>query len=85
VMEGADAVVDVSNSPSWTREDVWNFFTTSTSNLLEAERAAGVGHHVALSIVGSERLPDNDYFRAKIAQEKLIEGGGVPYSLVHAT
>ncbi|WP_062351079.1 SDR family oxidoreductase [Herbidospora yilanensis] len=85
VMKGADAVVDVSNSPSWERDDVWNFFTTSTSNLLDAEKAAGVGHHVALSIVGSERLPDNDYFRAKIAQEKLIEGSGVPYSLVHAT
>ncbi|WP_066360414.1 SDR family oxidoreductase [Herbidospora mongoliensis] len=84
-LEGAQVVVDVSNSPSWERDAVWNFFTTSTSNVLAAEKKAGVGHHVAVSIVGSEKLPANDYFRAKIAQEELIEKSDVPYSLVHAT
>lgn len=84
-LTGAQVVVDVSNSPSWERDAVWNFFTTSTANILAAEKEAGVGHHVALSIVGSERLPKNDYFRAKIAQEEIIERSGVPYSLVHAT
>ncbi|TDC96656.1 SDR family oxidoreductase [Nonomuraea deserti] len=85
VLEGAQVVVDVSNSPSFEPAAVLNFFETSTRNLLAAEAAAGVGHHVALSIVGTERMPENGYFRAKIAQEQLIEKSGIPYSLVHAT
>ncbi|WP_406057108.1 SDR family oxidoreductase [Kribbella sp. NBC_00889] len=85
VLAGAAVVVDVSNSPSFEDTAVMKFFETSTSNLLEAEAAAGVGHHVAVSIVGTERLPTNGYFRAKIAQEQLIENGGIPFSLVHAT
>jgi uncharacterized protein YbjT (DUF2867 family) len=84
-LTGADVVVDVSNSPSFEPAAVMEFFTTSTGNVLAAEAEAGVGHHVALSIVGTERLPDNGYFAAKIAQEQLIEKSGVPYSLVHAT
>ncbi|HTQ18156.1 SDR family oxidoreductase [Mycobacterium sp.] len=82
---GAHVVVDVSNSPSWTDEDVMNFFTTSTRNLLEEERAAGVQHHVALSIVGADRAGESGYMRAKVAQEKLIEESGSPYSIVRAT
>ncbi|MFF1633269.1 SDR family oxidoreductase [Leifsonia sp. NPDC058248] len=82
---GADVVVDVSNSPSFADDDVLEFFTTSTTNLLAAERQAGVGHHVALSIVGAERLPNSGYLRAKVAQEKLIEDSGLPYSTVRAT
>ncbi|MFI9597432.1 SDR family oxidoreductase [Nonomuraea sp. NPDC052265] len=85
VLEGAQVVVDVSNSPSFERAAVLEFFETSTGNLLAAEAAAGVGHHVALSVVGTDRLPDNGYFAAKIAQERLIEKSGLPYSLVHAT
>jgi uncharacterized protein YbjT (DUF2867 family) len=85
VLTGADVVVDVSNSPSFEPAAVLEFFTTSTTNVLAAEKKAGVGHHVALSIVGTERLPDNGYFAAKIAQEGLITSSGVPYSLVHAT
>ncbi|TDC39805.1 SDR family oxidoreductase [Micromonospora sp. 15K316] len=84
-LTGASVVVDVSNSPSWEDNAVMEFFQTSTRNLLAAEAAAGVGHHVALSIVGTERLPENGYFRAKIAQEKLIEESSIPFSLVHAT
>ncbi|RKN33987.1 SDR family oxidoreductase [Micromonospora musae] len=84
-MTGASVVVDVSNSPSWEEHAVMEFFQTSTRNLLAAEAAAGVGHHVALSIVGTERLAANSYFRAKIAQEKLIEESSIPFSLVHAT
>ncbi|MFI9552879.1 SDR family oxidoreductase [Nonomuraea endophytica] len=84
-LEGAQVVVDVSNSPSFERAAVMEFFETSTGNLLAAEAAAGVGHHVALSVVGTERMPDNDYMAAKIAQEKLIEKSGIPFSLVHAT
>lgn len=84
-LAGADVVVDVTNSPSFEDAAVMDFFTTSTSHLLEAERAAGVGHHVALSIVGAERLPDSGYLRAKVAQEKLIVESGVPYSIVKAT
>jgi uncharacterized protein YbjT (DUF2867 family) len=83
--EGADVVVDVSNSPSFEDVAVLRFFETSTTNLLEAEAAAGVGHHVAMSVVGTERLSESGYFRAKIAQEKLIEASGIPYSIVHAT
>jgi uncharacterized protein YbjT (DUF2867 family) len=82
---GVDAVVDVSNSPSWADDDVLNFFTTSTRNLLEAERAAGVRNHVALSIVGADRASESGYMRAKIAQEKLIEESGSPYTIVRAT
>ena len=85
VLEGAEVVVDVSNSPSFEDEAVLAFFETSTRNLLEAERAAGVGHHVALSVVGTDRLSESGYFRAKIAQEKLIEESPIPYSIVHAT
>ena len=82
---GADVVVDVSNAPSFADYDVLEFFTTSTRNQLDAERKAGVKHHVALSIVGADRAPDSGYLRAKVAQEKLIQESGVPYSLVRAT
>ena len=82
---GADVVVDVSNSPSFADQAVLDFFTTSTTNLLAAERKAGVGHHVALSIVGVERPSDGGYFIAKAAQEKLIRESGQPFSIVHAT
>jgi uncharacterized protein YbjT (DUF2867 family) len=85
VLAGAQVVVDVSNSPSFERAAVLKFFETSTGNLLAAEAAAGVGHHVALSIVGTERMPENGYFAAKIVQEQLIEKSGIPFSLVHAT
>ena len=84
-LEGASVVVDVSNSPSFEDAAVLSFFETSTRNLLAAETAAGVGHHVALSIVGIDRSPDNGYFKAKIAQEKLIEAGPIPYSIVRST
>ncbi len=82
---GVHTVVDVSNSPSWADDDVLNFFTTSTRNLLDAERAAGVQHHVALSIVGADRAAESGYMRAKVAQEKLIMESGSPYSVVRAT
>ena len=85
VMDGADVVVDVSNSPSFEDAAVMEFFQTSTRNLLDAEAAAGVRHHVALSIVGSGRLPYSGYMRAKVAQEKLIRESSIPYSIVHAT
>ena len=85
VLVGANVVVDVSNSPSFADADVLEFFTTSTTNLLAAEREAGVTHHVALSIVGSDRLPDSGYLRAKVAQEQLIEASGLPYSIVRST
>ncbi len=84
-LTGADVVIDVSNSPSFEDAAVLEFFETSTGNLLAAEAAAGVGHHVALSVVGTERRPDIGYFRAKIAQEQLIEKSSIPFSLVHAT
>jgi uncharacterized protein YbjT (DUF2867 family) len=84
-LAGASVVVDVSNSPSFEDAAVLAFFETSTGNLLAAEAAAGVGHHVALSIVGTDRLPDSGYLRAKVAQERLIEGSSVPYSIVRAT
>lgn len=84
-LAGADVVVDVSNSPSWADAAVLEFFETSTRNLLAAERAAGVGHHVALSVVGADRLPDSGYMRAKVAQEELIKAGKVPYTVVRAT
>ncbi|MFG1960462.1 SDR family oxidoreductase [Nonomuraea sp. NPDC049028] len=85
VLTDAAVVVDVSNSPSFERAAVMEFFETSTRNLLAAEAAAGVDHHVALSVVGTERMPDNGYFAAKIAQEQLIEKSGIPFSIVHAT
>jgi uncharacterized protein YbjT (DUF2867 family) len=84
-LEGASVVVDVSNAPSFEEQAVLEFFQTSTRNLLAAEAAAGVGHHVALSVVGTERLAESGYFRAKIAQEKLIRDAPIPYSIVHAT
>jgi uncharacterized protein YbjT (DUF2867 family) len=84
-MNGASVVVDVSNSPSWEDTAVMNFFETSTRNLLASEAAAGVGHHVALSVVGTERLLESGYFRAKLAQENLIKASSIPYSIVRAT
>jgi uncharacterized protein YbjT (DUF2867 family) len=85
VMVGADVVVDVANAPAWDDEAVLKFFSTSTRNQLAAERAAGVGHHLALTIVGADRLPDSGYLRAKVAQEAEVESGGVPYTIVRAT
>src|ERR1700730_1438631 len=85
VLKGAAVMVDVSNSPSWEDAAVMNFFETSTRNLLKYEAAAGVKHHVALSVVGTDRLAESGYFRAKIAQEKLIKESSIPYSIVHAT
>lgn len=84
-LEGADAVVDVSNSPSFADEDVMRFFATSTENQVAAEKKAGVRHHVALSIVGCDRAPDSGYLRAKVAQEALVEKSDVAYSIVRAT
>ena len=84
-LTGASVVVDVSNSPSFAHDAVMTFFETSTRNLLAAEREAGVRHHVALSVVGTDRLPDSGYLRAKLAQEKLIAASSIPYSIVHAT
>jgi len=85
VLKGASVVVDVTNSPSWEDAAVMNFFTTSTRNLLTYEATAGVKHHVALSVVGTDQLSESGYFRAKIAQEKLIKESSIPYSIVHAT
>jgi len=85
VLKSASVVVDVSNSPSWEDAAVLNFFVTSTRNLLTNEAAAGVKHHVALSVVGTDRLSESGYFRAKIAQEKLIKESAVPYTIVRAT
>ena len=85
VLEGVQVVVDVSNAPDWEDDAVMNFFQTSSRNLLAADAAAGVGHHVALSVVGTERLAESGYFRAKIAQEELIRASSIPYSIVHAT
>jgi uncharacterized protein YbjT (DUF2867 family) len=85
VLQGASVVVDVSNSPSFEDAAVMEFFTTSTRNLLKAAGAAGVTHYVALSVVGTERLSESGYFRAKTAQEQLIKESSIPYSIVHAT
>jgi len=85
VLQGASVVVDVSNSPSFEEKAVMDFFTTSTRNLLKYAIAAGVKHYVALSVVGTERIPGSPYLRAKNAQETLIKAGGIPYSIVHAT
>jgi uncharacterized protein YbjT (DUF2867 family) len=85
VMAATQVVIDLSNSPSFEDKAVLEFFETSGRNLLAAEKAAGVRHHVALSIVGTDRTPDNGYFRAKVAQEKLIVASGAPYTIVRAT
>ena len=82
---GAQVVIDLANSPSFEDKAVMEFFETSGRNLLPAEVAAGVRHHVALSIVGTDRTPDNGYFRAKVAQEKLIEASGLPYTIIRST
>jgi uncharacterized protein YbjT (DUF2867 family) len=84
-LQGAHTVVDVTNSPSFEDQAVLQFFQSSTRNLMAAEAEAGVRHHVALSVVGSERLPDSGYLRAKLAQESLIESGKVPYTILRAT
>jgi uncharacterized protein YbjT (DUF2867 family) len=85
VLAGAAVAVDVSNSPSFDDAAVLRFFETSTGNLLAAEAAAGVGHHVALSVVGCDRAPNSGYLRAKLAQERLIRNSSTPYSIVRAT
>jgi len=82
---GAQVVIDLANSPSFEDKAVLEFFETSGRNLLAAETAAGVRHHVALSIVGTDRTPDNGYFRAKVAQERLIQISGIPYTIIRAT
>src|SRR3977135_1006347 len=84
-LKGALVVVDVSNSPAWEDGAVMNFFETSTRNLLAHEAAAGVGHHVALSVVGTDRLLESGFFRAKLAQENLIKASSIPYTIVRAT
>ena len=84
-MAGTQVVIDLANSPSFEDRAVLEFFETSGRNLLAAEAAAGVRHHVALSIVGTDRTPDNGYFRAKVAQEKLIEDSGIPYTIIRST
>ncbi len=84
-MEGAQVVIDLANSPSFEDRAVLEFFETSGRNLFPAETAAGIRHHVALSIVGADRTPENGYFRAKVAQEKLIEASGIPYTIIRAT
>jgi uncharacterized protein YbjT (DUF2867 family) len=84
-LEDAEVVVDVSNAPAWEDEEVMDFFLTSSRNLLAAEAVAGVGHHVALSVVGADRLADSGYMRAKVAQEEAIEAGTVPFTVVRAT
>lgn len=84
-LAGAQVVIDLTNSPSFEDDAVLEFFETSGRNLLAAEAAASVGHHIAVSIVGADRTPDNGYFRAKVAQEKLIENSGIPYTVIRAT
>ncbi|MGO9061475.1 MAG: SDR family oxidoreductase, partial [Candidatus Binataceae bacterium] len=84
-MAGAQVVIDLANSPSFEDRAVLEFFETSGRNLFPAEAAAAVRHHVALSIVGTDRTPDNGYFRAKVAQEKLIEASGIPYTIIRST
>jgi len=84
-LKGGSVVVDVSNAPSWEDAAVLKFFETSTRNLLTGESAGGVGHHVALSVVGTERMLESGYFRAKLAQENLIKGSSIPYSIIRAT
>jgi uncharacterized protein YbjT (DUF2867 family) len=84
-LEGAQVVIDVANAPAWEDAAVLEFFQTSSRNLLAAEAAAGVGHHVALSVVGADRLPESGYLRAKLAQEELVKAGPIPYTIVRAT
>ena len=84
-LEGADVVVDVANAPAWDDAAVLDFFQTSSRNQLAAEPAAGVGHHVTLSVVGTDRLPESGYFRAKAAQEEIVKAGLTPYTIVRAT
>jgi uncharacterized protein YbjT (DUF2867 family) len=84
-LEGAQVVVDVANAPAWGDAEVLDFFQTSSRNVIAAETAAGVGHHVTLSVVGTERLLDSGYFRAKLAQEELVKAGPIPYTIVRAT
>jgi uncharacterized protein YbjT (DUF2867 family) len=84
-LAGAQVVVDLANAPAWEDKAVLDFFETSGRNLLAAEAAAGVEHHIALSIVGTDRTPDNGYFRAKVAQEKLIETSRIPYTIIRST
>jgi uncharacterized protein YbjT (DUF2867 family) len=84
-MTGAQVVIDLANSPSFEDKAVLEFFETSGRNLFRAESSAGVRHHVALSIVGTDRTPENGYFRAKVAQEKLIEASGIPYTIIRST
>src|SRR5207302_7413547 len=84
-MAGTQVVIDLANAPSWEDRAVLEFFETSGRNLLAAEAAAGVQHHVAVSIVGTDRMPDNGYFRAKVAQEHLIETSGIPYTIIRST
>jgi uncharacterized protein YbjT (DUF2867 family) len=83
-LEGADVVVDIPNSPSFEDGPVLDFFERSTRNLVDAEKEAGVGHHVVLSIVGADRMPDIGYMRAKVAQEGIVASSGVPFSIVRA-
>ena len=85
VMAGAEVVVDVANAPVWDDDAVREFFTTSTRNVLAAERDADVGHHLAVSIVGADRLPDSGYLRAKVAQEAEVEAGSIPYTILRST
>jgi uncharacterized protein YbjT (DUF2867 family) len=84
-LAGTDVVVDVSNAPAWEDAAVLDFFQTSSQNLLDAETKAGVGHHVALSVVGTDRLPASGYFRAKVAQEQAVKAGSIPYTILRAT
>jgi len=85
VLAGAEVVIDLANAPSWEDSAVMDFFTTSSKNVAAAEKAAGVKHHIGLSIVGTERLQENGYFRAKLAQEAVVKGSGVAFTLVHST
>jgi uncharacterized protein YbjT (DUF2867 family) len=85
VLKGADVVVDLMNSPSFEDAAVLQFFQTTSRNILTAEAAAGVGHHVALSVVGADRIPNSGYMRAKAAQEQIIQSGPIPYTIVRAT
>ncbi len=84
-LAGAEVVIDLANSPSFEDKAVLEFFETSGRNLIAAEKTAGVKHHIALSVVGTERLQESGYFRGKLAQEKLIKAGGIPYTIVHST
>src|SRR6185295_9930012 len=84
-LAGADAVIDAANAPAWDDEAVMNFFQTASRNLTKAAKDAGIKHYVAMSIVGADRLPDSGYLRAKVAQENLIKGSGIPYSILRST